>query len=611
MIFSQKQRVFLILSFDIIAIMTCYLFAIWLRFDFSLIEVMKYKYGLTKVIPIAVIMHLLCYKIFNIDLSLWRYISIEEAIRVCLTVIIANLSVRILISFIEPNVIPISIYYIAMILIVCCMLGVRILYRYLRLVSKTSKETNSETINAIIIGAGDAGNILVKELLNNNAYNCKVLGYLDDSVYKKNRLINGLKVYGTIDELYYYRSRLKIEIAFIAIPSATPIEIKRIVEACKEINLNCKIMGITEVGNNVTNIVREISIEDLLGRGQISLDSSEIARYIGDKTIMVTGGGGSIGSELCRQMLQFKPKRLICFDIYENNLYNLQQELIIKNRASHGYDNTEIIYLVGSVRDKVRLNDVLSKYKPNVLFHAAAHKHVPLMEDSPLEAIKNNVFGTNNTLNCCIANGVEKFILISTDKAVNPTNIMGATKRMCELIIQSKKNNGVTKIGAVRFGNVLGSNGSVIPLFQQQIKSGGPVCVTDADITRYFMTIPEASQLVLQAGAYAENGDIYVLDMGEPVKILKLAQDLISLSGFIPYEEIDIEFTGLRPGEKMYEELSLGDEVRYKTNNELIYVNEPLDIDPLDIDSRIKVLQKIINDNNEDELRIQLFKIIN
>lgn len=308
--------------------------------------------------------------------------------------------------------------------------------------------------------------------------------------------------------------------------------------------------------------------------------------------------------------MKFNPRQLVCFDIYENNLYNLQQEISILKRKGLVYESIEIIYLIGSVRDEDRLNHIIKKYRPSVLFHAAAHKHVPLMETSPKEAVKNNIFGTYNTLKCCIENEVDRFVLISTDKAVNPTNVMGATKRMCEMIIQAYGENGVTKIGAVRFGNVLGSNGSVIPLFKEQIKSGGPITVTDKNIIRYFMTIPEAAQLVLQAGYYADKGDIFILDMGQPVKILTLAEDLIRLSNLEPYKDIDIIFTGLRPGEKMYEELSLGDEKRYKTDNNLIYVTEPMKISLEDIQNKLMSLKKIINGDKNSDLRREIMKII-
>ncbi len=597
MIVSIRKRALLMSLYDFLAIIFSYIIGLIIRFDLDINEAMKYKSALISAVAIAIIIHFIVFEVFNIRKTVWRYISVDEAIRIVSAVFVANLSTLLFTSTFFALGFPRSVYVIAGFFICALMLGIRIVYRYLRL----KRKINLKSENAIIIGAGDAGNILAKELAVNDLYDYRVVGFVDDAIYKKNRTINGYNVLGNTDDLTKIKEKHNITMAFIAMPSSSKQQVKNIIDKCKKIQLPVKIMGLNEVGNIDKNVIRNISINDLLGRGQITLDNHGISDYISDKVIMVTGGGGSIGSELIRQIVKFKPKKIVCFDIYENNMYTLQQELLIEKRENKIDNNVELIFLIGSVRDKVRLNDVISKYKPDVLFHAAAHKHVPLVEDSPLEALKNNVFGTYNTLMTCIENKVGKFVLISTDKAVNPTNVMGATKRMCELIVQSQKDNGVTKIGAVRFGNVLGSNGSVIPLFMSQIKHGGPVRVTDKDITRYFMTIPEAARLVIQAGAYANNGDIFVLDMGEPVKILKLAEDLISLSGLKPYEDIKIEFTGLRPGEKMYEELSLSSEIRHKTENDLIFVNEPIEMTKEMVDKKLLMLSSVILNSNEVE----------
>ena len=453
-------------------------------------------------------------------------------------------------------------------------------------------------MRAIIIGAGDAGSVLAREIAYSERYNSKIVGFVDESDAKQGKIVLGYPVLGRDIDLPEIAKKYDVKEAYVAIPTASQEKIKKILDMCQEAGLHTKIMVYGEKTNNVS--VRDVSIEDLLGRGEVHLDSTQIGSYLTNEVVFVSGAGGSIGSELCRQILKFKPSKLVMFDIYENNLYSLQQEINIKKRSNEINESIEEIYLIGSVRDKVRLDKVMEEYQPSVVFHAAAHKHVPLMEDSPKEAIKNNVFGTYKLVKSSIEHEVDRFILISTDKAVNPTNVMGATKRMCELIVQAMGKNGVTQISAVRFGNVLGSNGSVIPLFKQQIASGGPLTVTHPDIKRYFMTIPEAAQLVLQAGSYAHHGEIFVLDMGKPVKILKLAENLITLSGLRPYEDIKIEFTGLRPGEKMFEELSLNEEDFGRTENKLIFVAKPTPIELPELESKLKKLDNIVQ--NSDDL---------
>ena len=471
---------------------------------------------------------------------------------------------------------------------------------------------------AVIIGAGNAGYILLKEIIQNDSFHVEVVGFVDDKRY--NNMVSGYKVLGDTYDLPEIVSKYGIEEAFIAIPSADKTNLRRINDICQSCKLETKIMkrGDKLIESDLEKKydakkypVQDISIEDLLGRGEIHLDQDEIQSYITGKVIVVTGAGGSIGSELCRQIVKFNPKELVMIDINENSLYMLEQEFN-RNRV-HGTLNPEIkiLSLIASIREFTAISDIFKEKQPSVVFHAAAHKHVPLMETRPMEAIKNNVFGTNNVIKACIKNNVSRFIMISTDKAVNPTNVMGATKRMTEMIMQANGKNGVTKMAAVRFGNVLGSNGSVIPIFKQQIAEGGPVTITDKKIIRYFMTIPEAAQLVLQAGYYADKGEIFVLDMGEPVKILDLAEKMIRMSGFKPYEDIDIVEIGLRPGEKMYEELKLDGETRIRTKNDLIFKNNIMDITIDDINEKLNILSKKLQDNvSEAEYKETMLKVI-
>ena len=446
----------------------------------------------------------------------------------------------------------------------------------------------------------------LREISYSDRYDTKIVGFLDKNPKKVKKRLSGVSVLGTDDQMEEIVRKYGIDTAFIAIKNISKSELKALIEQCRELNLRTKIVSfhMDDDPSRSRASVRNVSINDLLGRGELYLNNEQIGGYLTGKTIMVTGAGGSIGSELVRQIMQFVPERLVLLDIYENNMYDLQQEINIERRKGTGQMQTEVICLIGSVRDRDRVNQIMAKYRPDVVFHAAAHKHVPLVEDSPLEAIKNNVLGTKNVVENAILNGVKKFVLISTDKAVRTTNVMGATKRMCELIVEGYKNNGVTQLCAVRFGNVLGSNGSVIPLFEKQIENGGPVTVTDPNIIRYFMTIPEAAQLVLQAGAYAHTGEIFILDMGKPVKIVDLARNLIQLSGLIPDEDIEIKYTGLRPGEKLYEELLVDPKNCTKTNNNLIFVAEPEDISMDTVNEKLNRLKDLVSRNDSDNQRI-------
>ena len=428
----------------------------------------------------------------------------------------------------------------------------------------------------LIVGAGSAAMIMLKDLAGNDNINYNVIGFIDDDKNKKNAIIYGVKVLGDRYDILNVCNKYDVDEILMAMPSASSHDRREVLELCNETGCKIKILpSIDQVitGTDIKHHVRDVQIEDLLARDAIRLNNDKIGDYIEGKTVLVTGGGGSIGSELCRQIMRYNPEKLVVLDIYENNAYDLQMELNSK------YDKEKIDIVIASVRDKERLRKVFSKYNPYIVFHAAAHKHVPLMEDSPGEAVKNNVFGTLNTAQCASEFGVKRFVLISTDKAVNPTNVMGATKRMCEMIVQTAQQDSKTEFVAVRFGNVLGSNGSVIPLFKKQIESGGPVTVTHKDITRFFMTIPEAAQLVLQAASYAKGGEIFVLDMGEPVRIYDLAKNLVRLSGYTPNEDMRIEVCGLRPGEKLYEELLMDEEGLKNTEHEKIFIGKQIDVD--------------------------------
>ena len=474
--------------------------------------------------------------------------------------------------------------------------GLRIAIRFfMSLLMQERDSGDGKRYNVLIIGAGYAGRDIIKSIKQtmNEKYN--IVGIIDDDKSKLNCSINGVDVIGNRNQIVNICNKKEIDEIFFAISKIDKKKKKEILEICQETGKKIRILPTTEDiirNKNMYQNLREVDIEDILGRDPVKLDNKKIGTLIEGKTILITGAGGSIGSELCRQIIKYNPSRMVLFDIYENNLYDIELEL------KSIYKHIEIDAIVGSVRDLKKLESVFEKYNPYLVFHAAAHKHVPLMEDSPLEAIKNNVFGTYNVANCADKYGSKKMILISTDKAVNPTNIMGATKRLCEMIIQVKNKNSKTEYAAVRFGNVLGSNGSVVPLFKKQIAEGGPVTVTHKDIIRYFMTIPEAAQLVLQAMSYAKGGEIFVLDMGEPVKIYDLAVSLIKLSGYEPDIDIPIVFTGLRPGEKLYEELLMKEEGLQKTENKKIYIGELTDLDEKDILEKIAKLKHLIEDEN-------------
>ena len=547
-----------------------------MRFDVGIVSIEPQYISnyVENVLPYT-IMSLLIFWLFRLYHSLWQYASIAEVYRIAEACIIVEL-VHFLSNKIMGNMLPRSCYFNAAIYLIIAICASRFMYRMIRTV--LNKYRNIKTSNNVmIIGAGEATNVIMREIQNSSYLaNSNIACIIDDDRRKVGKYIRGVKVIGTRDKIKEAAKLYDIDEIIFAIPSASN-EVKRdILNICKETDCTLKILpGVYQMVDGEINVnsIRNVDVLDLLGRDPIEVDIESIMGYVKDKVIMVTGGGGSIGSELCRQIAANHPRRLIILDIYENNAYDIQQELKIN------YPDANVVTLIGSIRNVSRLESVFAQYKPDIVYHAAAHKHVPLMEVSPDEAVKNNVVGTWNVARMADKYGVKKFVMISTDKAVNPTNVMGATKRICEMIVQTYNEISKTDFVAVRFGNVLGSNGSVIPLFKRQIEAGGPVTVTDPNIIRYFMTIPEAVSLVLQAGAYAKGGEIFILDMGEPVKIDDLAKNLIRLSGYTLGVNMEIKYTGLRPGEKLYEELLMKEEGLQETDNKLIHIGKPIEFD--------------------------------
>ena len=515
---------------------------------------------------------------FRLYHSLWQFASIIELKNIIFASIMSAIA-NILICELTGNPLPRSCYFIYFLLLVLMVGGSRFIYRFIRLYAARhnirGRKEQRPLEKVMIIGAGVAGEKVYKEILGSKSIYKEVICFIDDETSKWNRTIHGVSIYGGRDKIIEAVNKYKIEEIMVAMPSASKRDLIDIFNICKETKCKLKkLPGIYQFINEDVHIsdLKEVEIQDLLGRDPIKVNLADIMGYVTDKVVMVTGGGGSIGSELCRQIAANKPKQLIIVDIYENNAYDIQLEL------KHNYPELNLETLIASVRNEVKVNKLFEIYHPDIVYHAAAHKHVPLMEDSPNEAIKNNVFGTLNVARAADKYNAQKFILISTDKAVNPTNVMGATKRLCEMIVQTYNKRSQTEYVAVRFGNVLGSNGSVIPIFKRQIKEGGPVTVTHPDIIRYFMTIPEAVSLVLQAGAYAKGGEIFILDMGEPVRIADMAKNLIKLSGYEPDVDIKIEYTGLRPGEKLYEELLMEEEGLQDTPNHMIHIGKPIEM---------------------------------
>ncbi|MBS5070911.1 MAG: polysaccharide biosynthesis protein [Hungatella sp.] len=623
-----KVVAFYLIIYDIIAVNFSYFFGLWLRFDLRFSNIPQtYLNSYLRFAPFYTVFVLVVFYALHLYKSLWRFASFSELNRIFASSVITTVFHIVCITLLIKRM-PISYYVIGAAMQLALVTAIRFAYRYITL-ERTRRERNVSAVhNVMVIGAGAAGQVILKELKSSTEVMAKPCCVIDDNPNKWDRFMEGVPIVGGRDSIMESVEKYKIDQILLAIPTASPKDKRDILNICKETHCELKSLpGIYQLANGEVSLSRmkAVAVEDLLGRDPIKVNMEEIFQYIKGKTILVTGGGGSIGSELCRQIAGHEPKQLIIFDVYENNAYDIEQELKRKYK-----DKLNLVVLIGSVRDSRRINMVFEKYKPDIVYHAAAHKHVPLMETSPNEAIKNNVVGTYKTAYAALRNGTQRFVLISTDKAVNPTSIMGASKRLCEMVIQSmdavskegrvellpflyahvnktidgqvvadpvdhiaveglreEKSMDATREGrgartqfvAVRFGNVLGSNGSVIPLFKKQIEAGGPVTVTHPDIVRYFMTIPEAVSLVMQAGTYAKGGEIFVLDMGDPVKIDMLARNLIKLSGYEPGVDIQMAYTGLRPGEKLFEEKLMAEEGMLKTDNELIHIGKPIPFD--------------------------------
>ena len=551
----------------------------------------KYINSIQSYMIINIVTTLIIFIILNLYNNVWSFIGVHEELMIvaACTLSTAFQGLGMEVFMLE---VPRSYYVFYLFLMVTTTTITRFSYRILATVKHGLKRNRGKIVNTLVIGAGEAGSVIVQEIKSSKYLNRNVVGIIDDNPSKKGKYLHGIKILGNRNDVKRLAEKYDVQEIILAIPSASAKDTRDILKICNETECKLKVLpGMYQLITEEVSVskLKEVSIEDLLGRDTINIDVESVCNHVNNQVVMITGGGGSIGSELCRQIAAHNPKLLIIFDIYENTTYDIQQDLIKK------YPSLKLETLIGSVRNTNRIESVIERYRPNIIYHAAAHKHVPLMEDSPNEAIKNNVFGTYKTARAADKYGVKRFVLISTDKAVNPTNIMGASKRICEMIIQTFSRYSATEYVAVRFGNVLGSNGSVIPLFKKQIAEGGPVTVTHPDIIRYFMTIPEAVSLVLEAGANAKGGEIFVLDMGEPVKIADLAKNLIRLSGYKLGEDIEIKYTGLRPGEKLYEELLTKEEGLKKTANALIFVGKPLEFDEVHFLSKLKELEEKAN----------------
>ena len=601
---QKALRVFGLFIADIFTIVLSVYGALILRFN-GPIETMYLQRANSIIIPIVVVCYGILY-VFEMYKGIWKYASIAELWNIIFSSITSTLAITI-ISYVTGNTLPVTCYLMTLVILVAGLCASRYSYRLIRMFRREylySEEKVKERV--LIYGAGSAGEKILREITSSSGLHKEVVCFIDDDDNKWTRKIHNVKIKGGRDVLKSVCKEEKIDEIIVAMPSTDRKQLAEVLNICKETKCRLKrVPGYYQILNGDVHLsdLKDVEVQDLLGRDQIEVNLSEIMGYVKDKVVMVTGGGGSIGSELCRQIAASNPKQLIIVDIYENNAYDIQLELKDK------YPHLNLETLIASVRNTDKVNRLFEQYHPDIVYHAAAHKHVPLMETSPNEAIKNNVFGTYKTAQAAAKYGVKKFVLISTDKAVNPTNIMGASKRICEMVIQMMNHTTDTNFVAVRFGNVLGSNGSVIPLFKQQIAAGGPVTVTDPNIIRYFMTIPEAVSLVLQAGAYARGGEIFVLNMGEPVKILDLATNLIKLSGYKPGEDIEIKFTGLRPGEKMYEELLMNEEGLKETANKMIFIGKPIEFDEEEFRRQLDLLeQEAVNEDGD--IRKEVMKIV-
>ncbi len=568
-------RRFFLIIYDIFAVIFSSILSLVIRYEFIYSDIDPiFLKSIYSFLPFTILIMLIVFAVLRLYNTLWVFASVNELQNI-VAACGATAALNGLGLLFTGNPVPRSFYFMFVFLLTGFTFISRFSYRFIRGLKQKNRKKEIET-NIMIIGAGEAANMIIKDITSSRYTHMRIRCIIDDDINKQGRYIQGIKVVGGRDKIKESVDTFAIDEIFIAMPSVSKVIISQIIDICKDTACKLRTLpGMYQLVNGEVNVsqLKDVDVEDLLGRDPITVDLESILGYVQDRCVLVTGGGGSIGSELCRQIAAHKPSKLIIIDIYENNAYDIQQELLQK------YPALDLLVLIASVRNTNRMNSIFEKYKPDIVYHAAAHKHVPLMEDSPNEAIKNNVFGTWKTAQAAAFYGTKKFVLISTDKAVNPTNIMGASKRICEMIVQVFNRHYDTEFVAVRFGNVLGSNGSVIPLFKKQIEMGGPVTVTHPDIIRYFMTIPEAVSLVLQAGAYAKGGEIFILDMGKPVKILDLAKNLIRLSGYKVDEDIKIEFSGLRPGEKLYEELLMDEEGMKNTDNELIHIGKPIEFD--------------------------------
>ena len=582
---KKRIRVSLLILYDILVIGISEYMALLIRFEFRPGMIKKvFLESMIQYTPVNIGCTLVIFALFSLYESLWRYASVTELLNLTLACIVSSM-LQLVGMYMMGYHLPRSYYILYLLILLPLMMAGRFSYRLLRIFKqRVYTDRLEKPIITMVIGAGDAGTLIIKELQSSYHLSNKVVCIIDDNPQKKNTKLLGIPIVGGREEILNAVKHYKVQEIIVAIPTMHPKDKKELLECCKDSGCKLRILpGVYQLINEEVSIakLREVEIEDLLGRDPVETNLESVLQRV-----LITGGGGSIGSELCRQIAAHHPALLIVVDIYENSVYDIQQEL------KRDYPELNLVVLIGSVRNTHRINSIFEKHHPELVYHAAAHKHVPLMESSPNEAIKNNVFGTLNTARAASENGCRRFILISTDKAVNPTNIMGASKRICEMIIQTLNMTSKTEFVAVRFGNVLGSNGSVIPLFRKQIEEGGPVTVTDKNIIRYFMTIPEAVSLVLQAGAYAKGGEIFVLDMGEPMRIDDLARNLIKLSGLKPDEDIKIEYTGLRPGEKLYEELLMAEEGLQKTAHEKIFIGKPLEFDREEFLKQLQELKK-------------------
>jgi FlaA1/EpsC-like NDP-sugar epimerase len=586
--FIRQNKKFFLVLLDVFVIFCSYGLGAFFRYDLN--TIINIKFVIYQTLLFVVPLYILSFCVGGIYKKIWAHSSLADYLKIAILVGAITIFYILLTNLFNIQIVSMKMILLSALFSIIAIVGIRVAIRGLSVLSCQAYSTIKNK-DVLIIGAGSTAKMLINDIKVNSNLNYKIIGLIDDNKDKYNGVILGHKVLGTTGDIIRICSEYDVELILLAIPSASDEEKQRILTICSETACEIKVLPsvdqILKDGGEILKKKKKIQIEDLLEREPVKLDNKGLLEEIANKTILVSGGGGSIGSELCRQIVKYQPKKLIILDNYENTTYELQNELL------RAYPDLNLDVIIASVRDKDRLNSIFKNYKPTMVFHAAAHKHVPLMEFNPSEAVKNNVFGTYNMAKCADEFGVKKFVMISTDKAVNPTNVMGATKRICEMIVQSMQEVSKTEFVAVRFGNVLGSNGSVIPLFKKQIAEGGPVTLTHKDITRYFMTIPEAAQLVLQSANYAKGGEIFVLDMGKPVKIYDLAEKLIKLSGYTPNVDMEIRTTGLRPGEKLYEELLMDEEGLTNTSHSKIFIGKPIFCDIVSLTKQLEHLKEV------------------